>query len=87
MKDNKQFLFNEFEKIIKDGNDIRKYLQNGEIDKQKLDVIKTRISNNKAINVACNGILQTVRLDTFATDVIAKYSENKQEEKVENNVQ
>lgn len=65
MKDTKQFLYEEFKKIINDGNTIRETLSNSEIDKQKLDVIKTRISNNKAINVACNGILQTMRLDTY----------------------
>lgn len=68
MKDNKQFLYNEFEKIINDGNSIREVLTTGEIDKQKLDVIKTRISNNKAINVACNGILQTMRLDSYGEE-------------------
>lgn len=65
MKDTKQFLYEQFENIINDGNTIRETLNNGEIDKQRLDIIKTRISNNKSINVACNGILQTMRLDIY----------------------
>lgn len=51
-----------FDKVIEDSEKIRQLLDNPDITIDQLNVIKTKISNNKTINGACNGKISVVRM-------------------------